>query len=124
MVDLRAKTEAEYRDLIFITNAYAMTNDDIHAWDPLLNVLNEDINYYEKTVFAGNGSSSGNNGGNSGDGGDNGGSGDNSGDTPDTPDTPDNPGTPDNPETPETPETPDTPDNPGGGDNPPVTDQN
>ena len=127
MVDLRAKTEAEYRDLIFITNAYAMTNDDIHAWDPLLNVLNEDINYYEKTVFAGNGSSSGNNGGNSGEGGDNGGSGDNSGDTPDTPDTPDNPdnpGTPDNPQTPETPETPDTPDNPGGGDNPPVTDQN
>lgn len=87
MVNLRAKTEAEYRDLIFITNAYAMTTEDIHEWDPLLNVLNEDIYYYEKTIFAGSGGSSSSGGS----------------DIPDEPDTPD---TPDDPDTPDTPTTP------------------
>lgn len=58
MVDLRKQTDAEYRDLILITNAYALTRDDEHAYDALINVLNQDINYYEKTVFAGSGGSS------------------------------------------------------------------
>ena len=58
MVDLRKQTDAEYRDLILITNAFALSNVDENAYDPLINNLNQLVNYYEKTVFAGSGDSS------------------------------------------------------------------
>lgn len=53
MVDLRKATDQEYRDLIMILNAYVLvdTDPDSMAW--LVNTLNVDVNYYEKTVFAG-----------------------------------------------------------------------
>lgn len=53
MVDLRKVTDAEYRDLIWITNAYAAVDADPDRFAWLINTLNEDINYYEKTIFAG-----------------------------------------------------------------------
>lgn len=57
MVALRKVTDAEYRDLILITNAFALAQDNIHAYDTLINNLNELVTYYEKTVFAGSGDS-------------------------------------------------------------------
>ena len=57
MVELRKRTDSEYRDLIMILNAYALTDETATSYRSLINILNEDINYYEKTVFAGSGSS-------------------------------------------------------------------
>ena len=94
MVDLRKRTDNEYRDLIMILNAYALTDETATSYRSLINILNEDVNYYEKTVFAGSSSSSssGSNGDNGG--GDNGGGDNGGGDTP-TP-TPDPTPDPDN----------------------------
>ncbi len=84
MVELRKRTDSEYRDLIMILNAYALTDETATSYRTLINILNEDVNYYEKTVFAGSGSSSSSNGQN-GSNGENGttepGSGDNGGGT-------------------------------------------
>ena len=88
MVELRKRTDSEYRDLIMILNAYALTDETATSYRTLINILNEDVNYYEKTVFAGSGSSSSSNGQN-GSNGENGttepGSGDNGGGTDDEP---------------------------------------
>ena len=67
MVELRKRADMEYRDLIMILNAYALTDATGESYRALINILNEDVNYYEKTVFAGSGSSS-SNGSNSGGG--------------------------------------------------------
>ena len=93
MVDLRKRTDSEYRDLIMILNAYALTDETATSYRSLINILNEDVNYYEKTVFAGSGSSSSSsnggtdNGGDNGDnnGGDNGGGSTNNGDDDEIP---------------------------------------
>ena len=53
MVDLRKATDGEYRDLIMILNAYVLVDADPERFAALINTLNEDVNYYEKTVFAG-----------------------------------------------------------------------
>lgn len=58
MVDLRKRTDDEYRDLIKITDAYVLTAATATAFDSLVLTLNADVNYYEKTVFAGSGSGS------------------------------------------------------------------
>ena len=58
MVDLRKRTDDEYRDLIKITDAYVLTAATPTAYDSLVLTLNADVNYYEKTVFAGSGSGS------------------------------------------------------------------
>jgi hypothetical protein len=58
MVDLRKRTDDEYRDLIKITDAYVLTAATATAYDSLVLTLNADVNYYEKTVFAGSGSGS------------------------------------------------------------------
>ena len=42
---------------------YALTDNTATSYRGLINILNEDINYYEKTVFAGSGSGSSNGGG-------------------------------------------------------------
>ena len=63
MVELRKRTDMEYRDLIMILNAYTLTDNTATSYRGLINILNEDINYYEKTVFAGSGSGSSNGGG-------------------------------------------------------------
>ena len=108
MVNLRKATENEYAHLLMITNAYALT-DEQQRYNPLLQQLNEDVNYYEKTVFAGSGNSSASGG--------SGGTTNNGGGTTDNPGTNDNPGT-DTPgtDTPGT-DTPgtDTPPSGGGG---------
>ena len=113
MVDLRKRTDMEYRDLIMILNAYALTDQTGESYCGLINILNEDVNYYEKTVFAGSGSSSSGGSSNSGGGGQQGG-----GETPDPGtgggETPD-PGTGGG----ETPVNPD-PDQGGGGGGDPV----
>lgn len=85
MVELRKRTDSEYRDLIMILNAYALTDETATSYRALINILNEDVNYYEKTVFAGSGSSSSSSNGGSDDGGttpsdDQGGGGDSGGD--------------------------------------------
>ena len=53
MVDLRRQTDAEYRDLVKILGAYVLVDASPTRYADLVNTLNEDINYYEKTVFAG-----------------------------------------------------------------------
>ena len=55
MINLRKATENEYAHLIMITNAYALT-DEQQRYNTLLQQLIEDVNYYEKVVFAGSGS--------------------------------------------------------------------
>lgn len=55
MVNLRKATDLEYAHLIMITNAYALI-DEQQRYNTLLQQLIEDVNYYEKTVFAGSGS--------------------------------------------------------------------
>ena len=66
MVNLRKATDNEYAHLLMITNAYALT-DEQQRYNTLLLQLIEDVNYYEKVVFAGSGgTSSGGNSGNSG----------------------------------------------------------
>lgn len=95
MVNLRRATDNEYAHLLMITNAYALT-DEQQRYNTLLQQIIEDVNYYEKVVFAGSGSAVE---GGSGSGGS--GTGDNTGtDTPgsgDNPSTPSDPGTGDNP---------------------------
>lgn len=54
MVNLRKATDQEYAHLIMITNAYALT-DEQQRYNTLLQQLIEDVNYYEKVVFAGSG---------------------------------------------------------------------
>ena len=110
MINLRRATDNEYAHLLMITNAYALT-DEQQRYNTLLQQIIEDVNYYEKVVFAGSGSAV-DGGSGSGSSSDGGGSSD-GGDTPgtDTPGT-DTPGT----DTPGT-DTPGT-DTPGTGDNP------
>jgi len=84
MVDLRKRTDMEYRDLIMILNAYTLTDTNTNSYRQLINTLNEDINYYEKTVFAGSGSGGSGSTGSPQDSGDNGGEngGEQGGETP------------------------------------------
>ena len=105
MINLRKATDNEYAHLLMITNAYALT-DEQQRYNTLLQQIIEDVNYYEKVVFAGSGSAVD---GGSGSGGTDSGSGDSgSGDS----------GSGDNPSAPSDPSTPSNPgtgDNPGGG---------
>ena len=55
MVDLRKATDNEFAHLLMLANAYALT-DEQQRYNTLLQQLIEDINYYEKVVFAGSGS--------------------------------------------------------------------
>ena len=108
----RAVTDAAYEDAVTVLNAFAVTefNGQSSPYDEIIRIINSDIDYYSKYVFASN-----NSGGTTNNGG---GTTDNPGgtDTPgtDTPgtDTPgtDTPGT----DTPGT-DTPGTGDNTGGG---------
>ena len=83
MINLRKATENEYAHLIMITNAYALT-DEQQRYNTLLQQLIEDVNYYEKVVFAGSGSAAS---GGSGSGtNENGGGTEQGGTTPETPD--------------------------------------
>ena len=86
MKQAREAIYPEYRTLIDLLNAFALTNDNTSAYATLIRTLNDNIDYVRIHAMTG-GSSSG--GSNSGGGGsdDNGGGGDN----PDTPDNPDNP---------------------------------
>jgi len=106
MSNLRRATDNEYAHLLMITNAYALT-DEQQRYNTLLQQIIEDVNYYEKVVFAGSGSAVDGGSGSGGSGTDGSGT-----DTPgtDTPGT-DTPGT----DTPGT-NTPGTGDNttPGG----------
>lgn len=68
MVNLRKATDAEYLHLLMITNAYALT-DEQHRYNTLLQQLIEDVNYYEKVVFAGSGSAAAGGSGSAGTGG-------------------------------------------------------
>ena len=95
MINLRRATDNEYAHLLMIANAYALT-DEQQRYNTLLQQMIEDVNYYEKVVFAGSGSAA--------DGGS--GSGGSGTDTPGT----DTPGT----DTPGT-DTPGTGGNTGGG---------
>lgn len=67
MADLRKITDQEYAHLIMLTNAYALT-DEQQRYNVLLQQLIEDVNYYEKTVFAGSSSSSASGGSGTGSG--------------------------------------------------------
>lgn len=100
MVELRKRTDMEYRDLIMILNAFALTDNTATSYRGLINILNEDINYYEKTVFAGSGSGS------------SGGSGTSEPTNPSDPNTPNTPNNPNNPSTPNNPTNPTDPTNP------------
>ena len=98
MINLRRATDNEYAHLLMITNAYALT-DEQQRYNTLLQQIIEDVNYYEKVVFAGSGSAVEGGTGSGGTG---------SGDNPGT----DTPGSGDNPSAPSD---PGTGDNPGGG---------
>ncbi len=74
MVNLRKATDNEYADLLTITNAYALT-DEQQRYNTLLQQLNEDVNYYVKVVFAGSGSTGGSSSPQTPEGGSNAGSG-------------------------------------------------
>ena len=91
MINLRKATDNEYAHLLMITNAYALT-DEQQRYNTLLQQIIEDVNYYEKVVFAGSGSAVE---GGSGTGGSDSGSGDSG--SGDNPSTPSDPGTGDNP---------------------------
>lgn len=108
MVELRKRTDMEYRDLIMILNAFALTDNTATSYRGLINILNEDINYYEKTVFAGSGSGSSS------------GSGTSEPTNPSDPNTPNNPSNPNNPSEPTNPTNPTDPGTGGdeGGDEP------
>ena len=108
MINLRKATENEYAHLLMIANAYALV-DEQQRYNPLLQQLIEDVNYYEKVVFAGSGSAaSGGSGTGAGTGSNENqnpstggsGQGENGGGT--TPTTPTNPTTPDTPSDPGT----------------------
>ena len=103
MVELRKRTDMEYRDLIMILNAYALTDNTATSYRGLINILNEDINYYEKTVFAGSGSGS------------SGGSGTTEPTNPSEPNNPSDPSTPNNSNNPSEPTNPTNPTDPGTG---------
>ena len=93
MINLRKATDNEYAHLLMITNAYALT-DEQQRYNTLLQQIIEDVNYYEKVVFAGSGSAV--EGGSGSGGTDTPGSGDSGSDTPgsgDNPSTPSDPGT-------------------------------
>lgn len=105
MINLRKATENEYAHLLMIANAYALV-DEQQRYNPLLQQLIEDVNYYEKVVFAGSGSAaSGGSGTGAGTGSNENqnpstggsGQGENGGST--TPTTPTNPDTPSDPGT-------------------------
>lgn len=98
MINLRKATDNEYAHLLMITNAYALT-DEQQRYNTLLQQIIEDVNYYEKVVFAGSGSAVEGGTGSGGTG---------SGDNPGT----DTPGSGDNPSAPSD---PNPGDNPGGG---------
>lgn len=98
MINLRRATDNEYAHLLMITNAYALT-DEQQRYNTLLQQIIEDVNYYEKVVFAGSGSAVEGGTGSGGTG---------SGDNPGT----DTPGSGDNPSAPSD---PNPGDNPGGG---------
>ena len=98
MVDLRKATDNEYAHLLLITNAYALIDEQLR-YSTLLQQLIEDVNYYEKVVFAGSGSGS------------SGGSGENT--NPMNPTNPDNGGGGEN----TNPTNPTNPDTGGGGEN-------
>ena len=108
MVELRKRTDMEYRDLIMILNAFALTDNTATSYRGLINILNEDINYYEKTDFAGSGSGS------------SGGSGTTEPTNPSDPSTPNNPNNPSEPTNPTNPTNPTDPGTGGdeGGDEP------
>ena len=84
MVNLRKATDLEYAHLIMITNAYALI-DEQQRYNTLLQQLIEDVNYYEKTVFAGSGSAT-SGGSGSGTNENGGGTEQGGGTTPETPD--------------------------------------
>ncbi len=84
MINLRKATENEYAHLIMITNAYALT-DEQQRYNTLLQQLIEDVNYYEKVVFAGSGSAA-SGGSGSGTNENGGGTEQGGGTTPETPD--------------------------------------
>lgn len=100
MINLRRATDNEYAHLLMITNAYALT-DEQQRYNTLLQQIIEDVNYYEKVVFAGSGSAVDGGSGSGGTG--TPGSGDSGTDTP---------GSGDNPSAPSD---PNPGDNPGGG---------
>ena len=91
MVNLRKVTDNEYAHLLMITNAYALT-DEQQRYNTLLQQLIEDVNYYEKVVFAGSGSAA-SGGTGSGSANDNQNENTGGGTTPTTPVTPSDPGT-------------------------------
>ncbi len=95
MINLRRATDNEYAHLLMITNAYALT-DEQQRYNTLLQQIIEDVNYYEKVVFAGSGSAVEGGSGSGGSGTDTPGSGDNPS-APSDPSTPSDPGTGDNP---------------------------
>lgn len=99
MINLRRATDNEYAHLLMITNAYALT-DEQQRYNTLLQQIIEDVNYYEKVVFAGSGSAV--DGGSGSGGTDTPGSGDSGTDTPgsgDNPSAPSDPSTPSDPGT-------------------------
>lgn len=99
MINLRRATDNEYAHLLMITNAYALT-DEQQRYNTLLQQIIEDVNYYEKVVFAGSGSAV--EGGSGSGGTDTPGSGDSGSDTPgsgDNPSAPSDPSTPSDPGT-------------------------
>jgi hypothetical protein len=98
----RVATDAEYEWMIKILAAAALMDDNETRYLSLIRGLNEDINYYKKTLLGKPSSASTGTGGTTPT-------------TPDTPENPENPGTGDNGGT--TPTTPETPENPGTGDN-------
>ena len=100
----RTATDEEYEWMIRILAAAALMNENETRYLTLIRGLNEDINYYKKTLLgkpssADTGTGTGTT-------------------TPDNPDTPDNPGT-DTPTNPDNPDNPGTGDDTGGGDNSP-----
>jgi hypothetical protein len=66
MINLRRATDNEYAHLLMITNAYALT-DEQQRYNTLLQQIIEDVNYYEKVIFAGSGSTANNGGSGTGD---------------------------------------------------------
>ena len=106
MINLRKATENEYAHLLMIANAYALV-DEQQRYNPLLQQLIEDVNYYEKVVFAGSGSAA------SGGSGTGAGTGSNENDNPSTGGS--GQGENGGGTTPTTPTNPDTPSDPGTG---------
>lgn len=51
LLQLRKQSQEAYRTFIFVLNAYEVTLDAPDL-DPLVRILNQDIDYYDKVVFA------------------------------------------------------------------------